>query len=1073
MLVRALCVSLASFLLVVPARAGESPPTLATFLFLEVNYGSDWVQGGSDAALVSIQVEDSGNSVKATATVDTNAGRFFVAADDWNPSPPDILPGDSVWASADALASDIDPVGSVTGALDLDADTVSGTVNADWFPGPLALRCEIAGQAPGTFISLSVDPDGGIYSCDFDDVAWDLTALDGVLVSYAEPDGDRVFNRIGLSLFVNYRDDLVAGYSSDTDVSVSTEDSGASVKATADLIPGWGNWYQTLSSSWLPSMPDIVPGDAVRLSTTNHNLDIDSVGLIAATLDVENDSIAGTITVSLPSPTDLPVECQSWAEGIDAPSKLSSARSDGSVPFSCQWNASSEWDIVPGQDLAVIYTDPAGGEVANVFSDPIAHLVISKNADGQAAAGENFRFRISFANLGDAAAQDVTVTDTLPKDFAYLSDTSGLPVTLNGSGVAWDAGTVEPESTITFDMFATVPVQTGVFTNWVTISTTDYDSGDPGDKSDDWVGSIVANDTHLRVAGIGAVPEDPAPGQLVVYRVTICNDGSTASDDLVLEHTLPAGVDLLSWYSDSLAGWSQPVPGGDPMTLTVPSFPANSCSDVVIRSRVNAGTQFGTLLHNVAEIASDSDLDLGDNFLIYDHYVQRPRPNVAVAKVWAGGSLTPGGYARYRIEVLNEGNWELGPLLLIETLPAGTGFVEARVIVPGGSSPFPPSSIGSGVVVWEIPALEAGEELTVEVLLSISPTALPSTIISNSVEICVGQLPAMCDLDFLEQRSDDNVGTWAEALRAPGPNLRVVKTHEWWGDERIGYSIRFENVGSDVVETVTVTDTLPVDVAYAGEYETQFPRAPSGFTDEGDRLIWDFDAVHPGEIGWIWFEVILNHPGEPLTWFSNVAEITVHPDDASPADNFFQNVAFSGGEVQSVDLMVAAHGEGVWGIAEPGTTVNVTTDFGTFAAWADPACEGCWSVPNPGPLCPGHSVLVTAGGGSKPVAITIPSPFEARQDAAAATIFGRVDSLDSELVEAEPPGGYRSRFGYTSSSGDYEIPFEHFPDEPGGVVRYRTQIDYAQVTFHRLIDLTIFSDGFECGDTAQWTVTAD
>jgi uncharacterized repeat protein (TIGR01451 family) len=923
------------------------------------------------------------------------------------------------------------------------------------------------------FINLLVDPDGGGYECDFGDVAWDLTAHDRILVSYAEPDGDRVFNRIGLSLFVNYRDDMVAGYSSDTDVTVSAEDSGASVKATADLIPGWGNWYQSLRSSWLPSIPDILPGDAVRTSTAGHALDIESVGLIAATLDVENDSIAGTITVPFPSPIDLPVECQSWAEGVEAPAKFSSARSDGSVPFACQWDPSSEWDIIPGQDLAVIYTDPAGGEVANIFSDPIAHLVISKSAEGQAAAGENFRFRVSFANLGGAAAEGVTVADTLPNDFAYLSDTSGLPVTVSGPGVAWDAGTVEPESKITFDIFATVPVQTGVFTNWVTINTTGYDSGDPGDKSDDWMGSIIANDTHLRVAGIGAVPEDPAPGQVLLYRVTICNDGSTASDDLVLEHTLPAGVDLLSWNSDSLPGWSQPVLGGDPVTLTVPSFPANSCSDVVIRSRVNAGIQFGTLLHNVAEIASDSDLDLGDNFLTYDHYVQRPRPNLAVTKGWAGGRLTPGGEARYRIGAVNQGNLELAPILLIETLPAGTVFVEAVLVQPGGSSPFPPTSIASGTVIWEISALEPGQELDLEVLLSIGSKAVPSTVISNSVEICIGQLPGGCDLGFLEQRYDDNVDTWTEVLRASGPNLRVGKTHEWQGDGRILYSIRFENVGSESVETVTVIDTLPVDVAFAGDYEIQFPRASSGFTDEGDRLIWEFDAVHPGEVGFIWFEVTLDHPGEPLTWFSNTAEITVHPEDVSPADNFYQDVAFSGGEVRRVDLMVAAHGEGVWGIAEPGTTVNVTTDFGSFQAWADPGCEGCWSVPSPGPLCPGQSVLVTAGDGSQPVDITISSPFEARQDAAAGTIFGRVDSLDTELIEAEPPGGYRSRFGYTSATGNYEIPFDYFPDEPGGVVRYQTRVDYALVTFHRHIDPSIFADGFECGDTAQWTLTAD
>ena len=161
-------------------------------LQIMVNYAHDWVNGDTEpGATVDINVEGKGK-VRVTAGED---GWFSSDMGAWDPSQPDIAPGDAVTVQAAGYEKWIDPVGTIEGALNLPQNSVAGTIDAP-FTGKLQVDCNVwvnNADSPKT-ISQEVDADGGAYTCDFDDVGWRLRGGQDVAVSYNEPDGDRVIN---------------------------------------------------------------------------------------------------------------------------------------------------------------------------------------------------------------------------------------------------------------------------------------------------------------------------------------------------------------------------------------------------------------------------------------------------------------------------------------------------------------------------------------------------------------------------------------------------------------------------------------------------------------------------------------------------------------------------------------------------------------------------------------------------------------------------------------------------------------------------------------------------------------
>lgn len=1074
------------------AEGRHAPQGTTLFLSpLQLNYAEDWVAGSTEpSATVWVTVTDDIGATKDEAVVSPGAsGEFFVGCEDWfSGTCPDILPGDHAYVRADGAMAEISPIGAIlVDSVDTAGDTVSGTVHAGGFPASMLLDvyCEVW-EDMGPAIATQAEAGGGSFTCDFDGTGWDLEWGQRVALLYFEPDGDAVSTFATWPwMRVNLGHDWVGGdYPAGHTLAITVTDSGDTPKGTAvvgsEFSAGWTGpeGFVAQEGDWSPTTPDLQPGDVVFISADNGYTRTITAGTISATVDAAGDEITGQIWAPFEVP--LPVECQpwgAWEAGIDAPVKESWAQPDGTIPFECSWDPATEWDVQPGQEIAVMYLEPDHDRVIDVFAEPAPHLRIEKRGFGALAEGGNAHFEIELWNEGNAAAEDVVVTDVM-EGLSYLYDTSGYPRAGAGSGpISWEAGTLDPGQSTRFALFAEVAqVASQTVTNTASVATsTPYDRGEPWEKTSTWVGHVTANDTYLRVDK-GAWTDNPAPDQDVVFVLQVCNEGSTGSTAVTLSDELDPALSLGTWWADE-AGWTELASDPGHLTVTIPSVAGFTCSRVYLRAHVSPAAQPGDRLANTARIEAANDLSPGDNEAFWEGQVDEPRQNLSIEKGWGGGQLVPGGEIRYGLHYQNTGNVPVGPVLMTDTFPVSTTFLGAWQHDPWGGHPFEPVSVDGEHAVWAIPGLDNGESGEVEVILAVDPAAEPGTALVNTAEI--SRLPE-------EVRHDDNWAVWTEVLQPSLPNLRVRIGLEWHGDGQIQYQIQFENIGSEPVGDVWLTDVLPVGTYWDGWQVVEFdPERLTGweYNEASRTFLWNFSELLPGESGGIRFHANLEEPGTLLRWYTNTTEITLPPGDPTPLDNSVVAVTFSGGEVRRVGLWLNPTGpSSMWGEAVAGRVVTVTTPLDEFHTWADPGCEGCWQIEDVGWLAPGDTVEVAAGKGLLPVTIAIPAPFSAEVDTTTDEVSGQIGGWGDRPVEVhgEWPAGYRVVL--SNPSGDYAASFPDIPRGGSGHVRIVDWISHAEVIYQRpfasldlILEANYGHDGvegrYEAGHTLWLTVT--
>jgi hypothetical protein len=224
-------------------------------------------------------------------------------------------------------------------------------------------------------------------------------------------------------------------------------------------------------------------------------------------------------------------------------------------------------------------------------------------------------------------------------------------------------------------------------------------------------------------------------------------------------------------------------------------------------------------------------------------------------------------------------------------------------------------------------------------------------------------------------------------------------------------------------------------------------------------VIWTFSEIYPGEIGWLSFSTLLDEPGAPVRWYTNTIQIDGQQTDIDPVDNEYTDVAFSGGEIDRVGFWLDDQHGSIWGQAIPGSVITFTIQPDTtLNAYADPGCEGCWEIPDAGPLLPGDEIIVEAGEGLLPVALAIPEPFTAQADSSTDTVNGVIGGWLSQPVSIYAEWLGEHLVVNSDSSGGYEGIFSDLPPAGRGFVQITDMVNYAEVIIQkpfRTLDLLL------------------
>ena len=251
-------------------------------------------------------------------------------------------------------------------------------------------------------------------------------------------------------------------------------------------------------------------------------------------------------------------------------------------------------------NTAVVATTTTDSDISNNTSTtthsptPLADLVATKvTLTDPIVPGETVEYLISVSNAGPSDATGVTMADAMPDGLTAISATPQTGTCVVAADlVACDLGIVPATSSVNVTITALVAANiTDPVTNTAT-TTSNVEDPDTTNNSDD-VSNDVEPSADLELTK-SSTPDPFAPGEPIVYTITVHNHGPSDATNVTMIDTLPAGVTVVAITTNagSCTADGQIVecnfptmPSGESFTITVEADTAPNLTDDVENSR--------------------------------------------------------------------------------------------------------------------------------------------------------------------------------------------------------------------------------------------------------------------------------------------------------------------------------------------------------------------------------------------------------------------------------------------------------------------------------------------------------
>jgi uncharacterized repeat protein (TIGR01451 family) len=218
---------------------------------------------------------------------------------------------------------------------------------------------------------------------------------------------------------------------------------------------------------------------------------------------------------------------------------------------------------------------------------------------------------------------------------------------------------------------------------------------------------------------------------------------------------------------------------------------------------------------------------------------------------------TVGEPLTYTITVTNASFDDATNVVVTDTLPSSVSF--------GSATPSQGSCSGTDPVVCNLGTLTSGATATITIVAT--PT-VEGIIITNQAQV-MGSEP--------DPNLENNIATEDTVVR-PAADLSITKSD--WPDpatveEPLTYTITITNAGPDDATDVTVTDTLPMDVAFGSATPSQ------GSCSGTNPVICDLGTLTSGATATVTIVVTPTVEGIIITNQAEVAGTELDPDPAN------------------------------------------------------------------------------------------------------------------------------------------------------------------------------------------------
>jgi uncharacterized repeat protein (TIGR01451 family)/fimbrial isopeptide formation D2 family protein len=581
----------------------------------------------------------------------------------------------------------------------------------------------------------------------------------------------------------------------------------------------------TTSTAYQIVVHDVVPSGVIVDAATLTN-----GGTIAG---ADPQLGGGTITWTLPSLAKGATTSLTYSASLASPAPSATLTNTATVSDYCSIA------VTDGQDCqdqgGRHYTGPSATAAVSAL---LPHVSVAKAAVGGDLAylGAPKTFQITITSDGVSTAYRVTATDTLPANWAYQADSAqvsidgGAPTQTNpvvsGQSLSWGEFAqlaVGKTIVITYGAIPQDPAAAsnpGVghsidHTNTAAVTGRDANGQIADREGHPFHGPDASAVVHIDSADLGIVKTPvgaPVAGRDLSWTLTVSNHGpDTAVGPFTVTDPMPTQLTSLSATG---TGWTCSV-AADTITCARTnstdtlangaSFPA-----ITVTGRVPAGIPVATHLANTAQVDAETyDPDPDNNQDGSDVQVTG-QADMTIDKQLSG-TMVAGNNATYTLTVTNLGpSVHRGPLVVTDTVPAGTTFVSAS---GAGWSCTTPAVGATGLITCtrsdDIP-LGAVDQIVLVVHVDSGRT----TAVTNSGTV-TGDNPGGTP-DPNHDNDTDTVTTTPGTSADLSINKSRVSDADFIAGHDATYRLTVHNNGLSDAQNVVVTDTLPSYLTYVG-----------------------------------------------------------------------------------------------------------------------------------------------------------------------------------------------------------------------------------------------------------------
>ena len=592
----------------------------------------------------------------------------------------------------------------------------------------------------------------------------------------------------------------------------------------------------------------------------------------------------GTVFVSLSQSSGPLVSCATPAPGTNGAVDcgLPTLSSGTSVVLVLTAGVSSS--VANGTTLANTATmdsdtgDPSAANNTSTSTSTVsaqADLSVTKTGPAALSPGQNATFTITITNNGPSDAQTVALTDAVPANATFVSETqSGGPAfvcanpAVGGTGtINCTAGSLLAGATATFTVVVKVDASaSGTISNTASVSTTTTDPN-AGDNTATATAPLTSS-ADLAVTKTG--PTGVTAGQTATFTIVATNNGPSDAPTVSLSDPVPANSTFASMSQNSgpVFTCTTPAAGGTgTVTCTIATLPAAASATFTLVLNTPNGAS-GTLSNTVTITSATADPNPANNSATTTTNVAASSADLAITKTATAPGVSAGADVTYTIVATNNGPSPAQNVSLSDALPANTTFVSMTQSAGPAFTCTTPAAGGTGTVTCTIAALASGGSATFTLVLNTSATAAGTISNTTTITSATG-----------DPNAANNTSTAAVTVAAALADLSIAKSASAGNvipGTNVIYTIVVTNNGPATATGVTVTDVLPAAMTFVSATTTQ------GSCTGTTTVTCNVGSILNGANATI---TITATAGTTLTSTANTATVTSTSTDPDPANN--------------------------------------------------------------------------------------------------------------------------------------------------------------------------------------------